>query len=171
MKRNARHAKYAKTAKDMGALDAVVIRAGDVVVDARALLKCQFGCKDYWVNWTCPSVPGALRPWEFEKILRRYRWALLVHCAEKKISQKISYEIERRAFADGHYFAFSFSDCGVCGKCARPGGLCRNRKMARPAMQGVGIDVFATARRQGLPIKTLKDLNDTQNWYSLVLIE
>lgn len=166
-----KHGKYGGLARKMGALHAVVMPAKEVVVDARALLKCQFGCKDYWVNWTCPSVPGALRPWEFEKILRRYKWALLIHCAEKKMSQKISYEIERQAFVDGHYFAFSFSDCGVCEKCARPGNLCRNRKMARPAMQGVGIDVFATARGQGLPIKTLRDASETQNWYSLVLIE
>jgi hypothetical protein len=38
-------------------------------------------------------------------------------------------------------------------------------------MQALGIDVYATARRQGLPLSTLKDESEEQNWYSLVLIE
>lgn len=38
-------------------------------------------------------------------------------------------------------------------------------------MQALGIDVYATARRQGLPISVLRDEKEPQNWYSLVLIE
>ncbi|MDQ7780659.1 MAG: DUF2284 domain-containing protein [Planctomycetota bacterium] len=165
-----RHAKYVALAKKLGAAHAKVIRARDIVVDSRALLKCQFGCDGYWNNWTCPSVPGSLRPWEFERILNRYRYALLIHCADKRTSQRVSFEIERQAFVDGNYFAFSMADCGTCKKCARP-RECRNRKVARPAMQGLGIDVFATARKQRLPIATLKDREQPQNWYSLVLID
>ncbi len=38
-------------------------------------------------------------------------------------------------------------------------------------MQALGIDVYATAKRQGLPLFPLKDDSEAQNWYSLVLIE
>jgi hypothetical protein len=38
-------------------------------------------------------------------------------------------------------------------------------------MQGLGIDVYATARKQELPINTLKNEDEEANWYSLVLIE
>jgi predicted metal-binding protein len=157
-------------ATEMGAAHAVVIKASDIVLDPRTYLKCMYGCKDWGKNWTCPSAPGALKPWEFWSILKRYKKAVLVHCADKKLSQRISMAIEREAFIDGDYFAFSMSDCSLCDGCSWP-EPCRNPKQARPAMQALGIDVFATARKQKLPIFALSNENEPQNWYSLVLIE
>jgi predicted metal-binding protein len=154
----------------MGAAHAVVMDATDIVLDPRTYLKCMYGCKDWGKNWTCPSAPGAVRPWEFCNILKRYKKAVLVHCADKKLSQKISMALEKEAFLDGHYFAFSMSDCALCEGCAWP-APCRNPKDARPSMQALGIDVYATARGQGLPISVLRDKKDSQNWYSLVLME
>ncbi|MBM4248052.1 MAG: DUF2284 domain-containing protein [Euryarchaeota archaeon] len=162
--------RYVAMALEMGAASAVAIRASEVVLDPRTYLKCMYGCKDWGRNWTCPSAPGAIKPWDFKNILKRYKSAVLVHCPDKKSSQKISYALERQAFVDGHYFAFSLSDCSLCDQCAHP-EPCRLPKQARPAMQALGIDVYATARRQDLPISTLKNENETQNWYSLVLIE
>ena len=162
--------KYAERARLMGASDAVVIKASDVAVDPRTILKCQFGCDQWGRNWTCPSAPGALRPWEFERVLARYSTALLIHCAKKELSQEVSFQIESDAFVDGCHFAFSMSDCGLCSRCAHP-EPCRNPRKARPSMQSLGIDVYATARRQGLPIKTMRDREEAQNWYSLVLLE
>lgn len=162
--------KYTVKAKEMGALDALIIKIEDVVTDPRTYLKCMYGCEGWGANWTCPSAPNALRPWEFETILKRYSTAILIHCDDKDISQKISYELEREAFFDGYYFAFSMSDCGLCEECTHP-EPCTHPTKARPPMQGLGIDVYATARKQGLPIKTLKSEDETQNWYSLVLIE
>lgn len=154
----------------MGALDALVIKTSDVIIDPRALLKCMYGCESWNNNWTCPSAPKALKPWEFEKILKRYRTGILIHCDDKETSQNISYELERDAFLDGYYFAFSMSDCALCKTCSYP-EVCIHLKKARPAMQALGIDVYATARKHGLPIETLKSSDEGQNWYSLVLIE
>jgi predicted metal-binding protein len=164
-------AKYARLARRLGAADALVIAAGDVVVDGRAYLKCLYGCKGWNANWTCPSAPGALKPWEFEPLLRRYRGAVLIHCGEKRASQAISGQVEAAAFRDGHYFAFAMSDCALCKRCSYPGKPCRDPARARPAMQGLGIDVFATVHKFGLPLATLADRDaQPQNWYSLVLI-
>ncbi len=162
--------KYLARALEMGAAHAVAIRASDIVLDPRTYLKCMYGCKDWGKNWTCPSAPGAIKPWDFKNILRRYKTAILVHCADKKTSQKISYALEREAFLDGHYFAFSMSDCSLCEQCAHP-EPCRRPKEARPSMQALGIDVYATAKRRGLPLFPLKDETQPQNWYSLVLLE
>jgi len=162
--------RYTAMALEMGAAHAVAIKASDIAWDPRTYLKCMYGCKDWGHNWTCPSAPGALKPWDFKNILKRYKGAVLVHCADKKLSQKISYALERQAFLDGHYFAFSLSDCSLCEKCAHP-EPCRIPRQARPAMQAMGIDVYATARKQGLPLSPLHDENEPQNWYSLVLIE
>jgi hypothetical protein len=35
----------------------------------------------------------------------------------------------------------------------------------------VGIDVFATVRRFGLPIETLANKEQEQNWYAAVFME
>ncbi len=165
-----RLARYTKLAMKMGAAHAVALKASDIVLDPRTYLKCMYGCKDWGRNWTCPSAPGAIKPWDFKNILKRYKSAILVHCADKKLSQKISYSLEREAFLNGHYFAFSMSDCSLCDGCAHP-EPCRLPKQARPAMQALGIDVYATAKRQNLPLFPLRNENEAQNWYSLVLVE
>lgn len=159
-------------ALEMGADHAVPFRIDDIAFDPRTILKCAFGCADWGKGHTCPSRPNSLRPWEYEQVLRRYSWGIIVHSHDKKISQEVSFAIEREAFIDGYYFAFSLSDCAVCGECAGfRGQNCINPKKARPAFHSVGIDVFKTARKFGLPIETLRDQNQPQNWYSAVFIE
>jgi predicted metal-binding protein len=44
-------------------------------------------------------------------------------------------------------------------------------RRARPAFHSVGIDVFKTVRKFGLPIETLKSEDETANWYSAVFVE
>jgi predicted metal-binding protein len=164
--------KYAVLAREMGAVDAVIIDISDVAFDPRTYIKCMYGCSTWGKNWTCPSAPGALKPWEAKEVLSHYKKGLLIHTHDKDISQRISFEIESKAYVDGYYFAFSMSDCGLCPECTLPDGEpCRFPGMARPAMQAMGIDVFATARGQGLPIETLADESCKENWYSLVLFE
>jgi len=66
----------------------------------------------------------------------------------------------------------SLSDCGLCNKCAKANEVeCRFPEKARPAFHAVGIDVFKTVRRLGLPIDVLQTREDPQNWYSAVFIE
>lgn len=164
--------KYIELALKLGADHAVKFSVDQIVFDSRTLLKCMFGCSDWGFGLTCPSRPGSLKPWEYEKILRNYKWGIIIHSTDKKVSQDVSFEIERQAYLDGYYFAFSMSDCACCEKCAGFfGGKCANPKKARPAFHSVGIDVFKTVRQFGLPIDTLKDRNETANWYSAVFIE
>ena len=59
-------------ALESGADHAVVFKTADVVFDSRTLLKCMFGCSDWGKGQTCPSRPGSLKPWEYEKIFARY---------------------------------------------------------------------------------------------------
>lgn len=155
-----------------GVVDARLIGADEVVFDPRTILKCMYGCTGWNNRWVCPSAPGGLRPWEAEPIFRRYRAVVVIHTREAEASQKASFALERKAFLDGLYFAMSLSDCGLCGECAcRTGEPCRFPIQARPAAQGVGIDVFATVHRLGLPLRTLADETEEQNWYSFVFLE
>jgi len=163
---------FKKRALELGADDVVIFNIEDIVFDSRTILKCMYGCADWGKGHTCPSRPGSLKPWEYKDVLKNYSWGIIIHSTKKKVSQDVSFEIEREAFLKGYYFAFSMSDCAVCPECAGfKGEPCRMPKKARPAFHSVGIDVFATVRKFGLPIETLKDTNDVQNWYSAVFIE
>ncbi len=164
--------KLLKRAADLGALHAVIFHIEDIVFDPRTLLKCMFGCEDWGKGHTCPSRPGSPTPEEYEKILRRYSWGIIVHAHDKKTTQEVSFQLEKEAFWDGYHFAFSMSDCAVCETCAgHKGAGCVNPKKARPAFHSVGIDVFTTVRKFGLPIATLRTREDEQNWYAAVFIE
>ena len=165
--------KYIDAALVMGATDCVVFEAEQICWDSRTLLKCMFGCDDWGKNHTCPSRPGYPTMEQMKEMFSRYKWGIIIHTKEKKISQKISFAMEGAAFHDGYYFAMSLSDCGLCKECAAVSCKdCRNVKMARPAFHSVGIDVFKTVRDLGLPISTLRDpQNEEQNWYSAVFVE
>lgn len=159
-------------ALSMGADNAVKFSIDDIVFDPRTILKCMFGCTDWGKGPTCPSRPGYLSIFEYHEVLKKYSWGIIIHSNSKKISQDVSFELEREAFIRGYYFAFSMSDCAICKECAGLCGKeCVNTKKARPAFHSVGIDVFKTVRKFGLPLETLKDESQSQNWYSAVFIE
>ena len=160
-------------ALSLGAADAVMFQIGDIAFDSRVLLKCMFGCTDWGKGLTCPSRAGSPSMAEYREMFSRFSYGVIVHAHDKHTSQKVSFELEKRAFNDGYYFAFSLSDCGLCKECAGFSGQpCRNVRQARPAFHSVGIDVFKTVRGLGLPIGTLKDPeHQEQNWYSAVFIE
>lgn len=165
--------KYIKYALENGASDAVRFDISDICFDSRTYLKCLYGCPDFGNNHTCPSKPGSPSMAEYKEMFSRYKWGIIVHTHDKTLSQKISFAIEGMAFRDGYYFAFSLSDCAKCEKCAAADGKpCRFVSQARPAFHSVGIDVFKTASKFGLPLHTLKNPeNETQNWYSAVFVE
>lgn len=164
--------KLVEEAKKLGAVNAVAFEIGDIVFDRRTILKCMFGCGDWGRGHTCPSRPSNLTLEQYEETLKKYSWGVIVHAHDKHTTQKASFQLESMAFVDGYYLAFSLSDCALCKECAGfSGEPCRNVKQARPAFHSVGIDVFATVRKFGLPISTLKDDTQQQNWYSAVFVE
>ena len=161
--------KYISIALAEGAEHVIAVTPDDIVFDGRTLLKCMFGCSDWGKGCTCPSRAGFLKPWEFEPLLRKYTSVLIIHSRDKRIAQKASYAVEQAAYIDGDVFAFSMSDCALCSECAGKTHLpCRHPKQARPAFHSVGIDVFATVRKLGLPIETLRAPDEEQNWYAAV---
>ena len=164
--------KYIQMARDMGAKNVKEFKITDIVFDPRVVIKCIFGCADYGLLHTCPYQKSPLSMDEYQKIFEKYSRGIVIGCPNKSGSQKISYEIERACFLDGYYFAFSLSDCGLCGTCAKGrDAACVFPAKARPAFHAVGIDVFKTVRDLGLPISVLSDREAEQNWYSAVFVE
>ncbi len=167
---SARLTKYTKMALAAGATHAKVIPAGDVYCAEWVRLRCQYGCGGYGRCLTCP--PHSPTPETTRRVLGEFSTAILIHGDGNVDVSEIAADIEREAFLEGHYKALSFHSgpCHFCPSCdtAKP---CRNPYRARPAMEASGIDVFATARKAGLPIEVVRDRDCEQNYYSLVLIE
>ena len=67
----------------------------DIIFDSRVLLKCMFGCSNYGYGHTCPSRTGSLSPWEYERVFKNYKKGIIIHSIDKKVSQDVSYEIDR----------------------------------------------------------------------------
>lgn len=163
---------YIELAISSGAKTAVYIDIDQIVFDHRTYLKCMFGCGGSNPESLCHSQPGRIKPWEYEPILKKFSWGILIHSNDNRLAQKIALSIEKRAFVDGYYFAFSLSDCDLCDNCNRScGKSCAHYTDVRPSMHSTGIDVFKTVRGLGLPLQTLKEQGEEQNCYSLVLIE
>jgi predicted metal-binding protein len=160
--------KYTRMALDMGAVDALAINVADIVFDPRTYLKCAWGCDEFG---QLKCSPDLIKPWEAEPLLRRYGKALLIHTHAKELINDIAWEVERAAFLDGNYFAFALYDCNGCEVCeASSRRDCPHPEKSRPGDDFVGIDVFATVRKFGLPIEVLTDREQRQNRYSFVFI-
>ena len=163
--------KYIELAKELGMANAKLITAKDIFFDIRAILKCRWGCEDFFQNSIkCHCRDTTLQ--ERMDMIKKYTSILLVHAHDEiKLSAAVL-ELERAAFFDGYYFAFAVRTCHVCAACAVDQGKpCPTPEKVRPCDQSFGIDVYRTVRNLGLPCAVLRDKNTTQNRYGFVLID
>jgi predicted metal-binding protein len=84
---------------------------------------------------------------------------------------KLVNEVETQALSLGFHYALGLigGDCMLCPKCAGPGSACRRPYQARPAMEGVGIDVVRTAVNAGLAFEIPPKKEVV--WSGLVLLD
>jgi len=83
-------------------------------------------------------------------------------------------ELEGDLFKDGYYKAFVFlaGPCHLCKECGKmKGEVCQFGYKSRPSMEACGIDVYQTARNNGFFIEPLREKEETQNIYSLMLVD
>jgi len=171
-----------RKAVEFGATETKIIPASSVVFDERAILKCLVPpCECYGTNLQCPPYL-AVKPSVMRRCLKRYSHGILVRLAVPvedfadpdamksgrtvpstvKLHEIVS-RVEGLAFYKGYYFAVGLKGgpCMLCGtKTAdrvicpglQNGGICKVPLRARPAMEAVGIDVFATIRNAGWKI-------------------
>jgi len=163
---------YHKLALDWGASEAAIIPASDVTIDERVRLKCTVPrCLRAGESPNCP--PHAPDLDLVRRALERFSWAVLFKCNVEPIeaylpgggkdkadkrrtlafhqqSGDIIHKLERQAYKDGYHLAMGFGG-GSCKDYLCQGlicqfldsGRCRFPHRARPAMEAVGIDVFA----------------------------
>jgi predicted metal-binding protein len=168
---------YKAKAIALGATQAAIMKAKDIIVDERVVLKCQIPrCFGYGTCAHCP--PHTMKPGELRQLLEGYRWAVFFivdvpsgiivrdkatlkerEAAYQKIFHIVN-DIESMAFYDGHYLAFGFAAgscrhtfCSAHESCqALEGKRCRISLRSRPSMEAVGIDVYKMVAQSGWDI-------------------
>jgi len=97
----------------------------------------------------------------------------LLHGDAQRLLGKVVAGLEAEAFKAGHYYAAGLVGgiCILCPECVSVGSgeACRYPYEARPAMEALGIDVFKTAERAGLPIALSSD--QPVRWTGLLLVD
>jgi predicted metal-binding protein len=153
----------------LGALDAKVIPAPSVETGHWVRWKCRYGCGGYGRSLVCP--PNTPTPAETRQMLDQYKAAILFESPHGE-AKRIAVELEREVFLAGYYRAFGLGagPCHKCRACALGKG-CRHPSEARPAMEAVGIDVYATVRKHGFTINVVRTHDDPQHYFGLVLVE
>jgi predicted metal-binding protein len=163
--------KYVGLAKSLKALHTKMISPQDIFFDIRAILKCRWGCEDFFQN----SIRCGTRNTTYQErvaMVKSYNNILFVHSHDARELSVAVLEIERTAFLDGYYFAFAIRTCNLCKVCAAQlGNPCPNPEKVRPCDQSFGIDGYKTARNLGLPCEVLQSERDIQNRYGFVLLD
>jgi predicted metal-binding protein len=172
-----------KEAIQLGATKAKVIPVGSITIDERVRLKCLIPlCSNYNQHLMCPpNLPSVV---EFRKSLKRYFKALFLQLAwenKGKVSKtearkhalklhKIIHALEKKALYLGFPLAAGLigGSCKLCRKCIGPTGPCRHPLLARPSIEGMGIDVIQTAKKIGLSFDFSSQ--DRLFWNALLLI-
>lgn len=173
--------KYGVMAMQAGATHAKQVHPSSVATAPWVRLKCQFGCPGYGRGHCCP--PHTPTAEQTRAILDCYRRGILFHIqvpyVEGKQEEYRNYletlvTLEGQMFKDQFYRAFLFvaGPCRLCKICgASEGKPCASPWKARPSMEGCGIDVYQTARNNGLPIHTLSEQTETNNKYCLMMVD
>ena len=146
-----------------------VISPDTVKTEAWVRWKCQFGCGGYGSSLVCP--PHTPTPSQTRQMLDGYERAILFESPQGQ-ARKIAVKLERTLFLAGCHKALGLGagPCGICKQCALDDG-CRHPHNARPSMEAFGIDVFATARGNGFTIDVVRDHEDRQHYFGLVMVD
>ena len=167
----AKFEKYVGLAKSLKAINAKLISPQDICFDIRAILKCRWGCEDFFQH----SIKCSTRDTTYQErveMIKSYNDILFVHSHDARELSAAVLEIERMAFLDGYYFACAIRACNLCKVCAaQRGNPCPTPEKVRPCDQSFGIDVYKTARHLGLPCEVLQREGDIQNRYGFVLLD
>lgn len=145
-------------------------------------MKCRFGCPDYGKGIACPPNLPSLE--ECREFFGEYSRAAIFHFSAalddpdarhdwtRDINRQLL-RVEREVFLADHYRAFVlFIDpCNLCMECAGPGSECAAPLSARPAGEGLGMDVYATARAAGYRINVLQQPTDEMDRFGFLLID
>lgn len=155
----------------MGFEEVLPLDPAKVALSPFAREKCHFGCRSGGKKTCLPN--DAMSPDELSRMLSSYQKAyLLTGEPPTDTFQRACLNAEAESFKSGFYKAFIFwaGPCSICPVCD-PELPCRNTARHRPSMEGSGIDVFETASRAGVELKTLRERGEFIRYVALLLLE
>jgi len=186
--------RYRQAALELGATGAKIIPAHWVTVDERVRLKCYIPrCMYYGTSPSCPPFTPDVEL--IRQAFARYRWAILFKIdvtpvedfadGERKteripvikLTSDIAGEVENMAFHDGYHLAIGLG-CDGCrlAYCEREpcpvldGGSCRFPLRARPALEGMAIDVYNLVTKAGWDVYPLSRSTDPSSVPSAISV-
>jgi len=161
---------FANLAVKMGAAEAKLINVKNVFVEDWVRLKCQYGCGGYNKSLTCP--PYSPTPDQTKRALKGYSRAILMQLPDESMkTHDMVAKLERHVFLRGYYSALGLpaGPCERCKKCNLK--HCVYPRLARASMEACGIDVYATARKNGFHIEVLKTKRQKPTYFGLLLVK
>lgn len=161
--------KYISFLKESGADLAMQVDAASVVTAAWTIYRCRFGCDFFGKSRCCPPHTPTCK--ETREMLDCYRSGILFRCRDISKVRPLAVALAKELFLDGYYKVIAFAS-GPCDKCKSCNSeRCNFPKEALPSMEGCGIDVFATARANGIEIHTLREKGEEASFFGLVMVE
>ena len=158
-------------AREIGFNRAVRIQPKQIVTAPWVRLKCRCGCPVSGANHQCP--PNGVSHRETRELLDGYTWGLLLEGAPPgRDFHHMLLALEKKAFTNGFHKTLSFGagPCPVCETCPPERG-CRHPELARPSMEGSGIDVYTSARNVGVDLDVLPQKDLYVKYIGLVMME
>ena len=174
-------APWIERALALGCDRAKTIDPASVVVAQWVRMKCLYGCDEPGVYKTCPP-DGAPALDETRGLLREYKRGILLGVGpivgddlsdtESRRLNAAAVALERELFLAGFHKAWTMGSgpCDICAACSH-GEPCPTPELARPSMEGCGVDVFTTVRRAGWQIEVVKTRDDEFRLFALVLAD
>ncbi len=137
-------------AKEFGAVDARIVTSDRIIVAHWVRLKCQFGCPDYGKCKTCPPFTPDTNT--MREILKEYQKVLLATSTSHDNATKLARDIMFWLYSRGIYKVFPLGSgrCRLCKVCNI--NNCPHPELAYPSMEACSIDVFGTARLNGISL-------------------
>jgi predicted metal-binding protein len=145
-------------------------------------VKCMYGCDSYGKKSTCPPNTPSIT--ECREFIAEYKNAVVFHFQVKVDDDKELHQwckqinrellkVEKEIFLLGYYKAFALlvDECNFCSDCVPERVMCKNKKMARPCTEAMGIDVYKTVRDLQYPIQVIREKNENMNRYGILLID
>jgi predicted metal-binding protein len=157
-----------------------IVPRKDIVVSQWVRFHCEFGCKNYGKNGSCPPAVPSIS--ECREMMYEYENAIIFHFPlrpedtidHRKLLLSL-YELERAVFLAGYYKAFllQYSSCILCKNCPAEGARekCVNKMKSRPGADAMGIDIYQTAHNVGYPIQVVKSRDEIMNRYGFLLVD
>jgi predicted metal-binding protein len=156
-----------------------IVPQKDIIVSRWVRFHCEFGCKNYGKNGSCPPAVPSIE--ECRKMIYEYENAIIFHFSiysedkEEHLKRLLRlYELEREIFLAGYYkvFLLQYSSCILCNDCPTEGARekCVNKSKSRPGADAMGIDIYQTAHNVGYQVQVVKSHDETTNRFGFLLV-